>query len=118
MDKAFAQQFATEWIEAWNHHDIPRVLSHYADDFEMNSPLIVLIAEEPSGRLKGKVAVEAYWRKALNQRPDLKFELITVFTGVRSLTIHYRNNRGTLAAEVFHFGPDNCVTKVFAHYNS
>ncbi|HEX5049396.1 MAG TPA: nuclear transport factor 2 family protein, partial [Gammaproteobacteria bacterium] len=37
----FAQTFAHEWIDAWNSHDLDRILSHYADDFVMSSPRIV-----------------------------------------------------------------------------
>lgn len=44
MDKAFAEQFAADWIDAWNAHDLDRVLAHYSDDFEMSSPVIVQIA--------------------------------------------------------------------------
>lgn len=40
MDKAFARQFTADWIESWNAHDLDRVLSHYADDFKMSSPVI------------------------------------------------------------------------------
>jgi hypothetical protein len=54
ITRDFADRFAEEWIAAWNAHDLPRVLSHYDDDFEMASPLIVAIAGEPSGVLRGK----------------------------------------------------------------
>ena len=116
MDKLFAEHFAADWIESWNAHDLDRVLSHYADDFEMSSPVIIQIAGEPSGTLRGKAAVGAYWRKALQMIPDLKFELVSVLTGVSSITICYKGARGRLAAEVFHFGSDRKVTKAFAHY--
>ena len=116
MDNAYAEKFATEWIEAWNSHDLERVLAHYADDFEMNSPYIVQIAGEQSGRLKGKEAVGAYWTKALAMIPDLHFELISTLVGVNSITLHYKGARGRLAAEVFHFGPDGKVAQAFAHY--
>ncbi len=53
LDRAFAERFAVEWIDAWNSHDLDRVLSHYADDFEMNSPYIAQVAGESSGKLKG-----------------------------------------------------------------
>jgi ketosteroid isomerase-like protein len=32
ITKEWAESFAVEWIEAWNGHDLPRVLSHYTDD--------------------------------------------------------------------------------------
>lgn len=115
MDSDFAAHFAADWISAWNAHDLERILSHYADGFEMSSPVIVQLAGEPSGTLKGKAAVGAYWRKALQRIPDLHFELLTVLIGVGSITLHYRGNRG-LAAEVLHFGPDGKVTRAYAHY--
>jgi len=116
MDADFARDFSHEWIEAWNSHDLERVLSHYADDFEMNSPVIVQVAGEPSGRLQGKVAVGAYWAKALALIPDLRFELISTLVGIDSITLYYRGAQGRLAAEVFHFGPDGKVVRAFAHY--
>ena len=116
MTQTQALHFAQEWIDAWNAHDLDRILSHYADDFEMTSPAIVQIAGEPSGTLRGKAAVGAYWRKALALIPDLRFELINVLVGVRSVTVYYKGAKGRLVAEVFFFGPNGKVTQAMAHY--
>jgi ketosteroid isomerase-like protein len=116
MEKSFADTFAADWINSWNSHDLERVLSHYADDFEMSSPVIIEVAGEPSGILHGKAAVRAYWSAALKHIPDLHFELISVLVGVRSITLYYKGARDRLAAEVFHFGSDEKVTSAFAHY--
>ncbi len=118
IDKDFAQKFAAEWIASWNSHDLGRILSHYADDVEMTSPLVIQVAGEPSGRLKGKKDVGAYWEKALKLVPNLKFDLISVLTGVESVTLYYysKGTKGRVAAEVLHFGSDGKVVKAFAHY--
>jgi hypothetical protein len=116
MEKTFAERFAADWIDSWNAHDLDRVLAHYADDFEMSSPVIIQIAEEPSGVLRGKAAVAAYWRKALDLIPDLHFELISILAGVSTITLYYRGARGRLAAEVFHFDARQKVSRAFAHY--
>ena len=116
INQAFAEHFAREWIDAWNSHDLSRVLSHYADDFEMSSPVILAIAGEPSGMLKDKEKVGAYWAKALQLIPDLHFELISTLIGVNSITLYYKGARGRLAAEVFHFGAEQKVAKAYAHY--
>ena len=115
IDNAFAEHFVADWIESWNSHDLDRILSHYSDDFEMVSPLIAQIANEPNRVLKGKDAVGAYWAKALERIPDLRFELVTTLLGVNSITIYYRGVRG-LAAEVFHFDRSGKVNKASAHY--
>ncbi|AOJ72765.1 MULTISPECIES: nuclear transport factor 2 family protein [Burkholderia] len=116
ITQEFVRQFSREWIDAWNSHDLDRILSHYADDFDMSSPMIAQIAGEPSGRLRGKAAVRAYWSKALQMIPDLHFEWIATLAGVDSIAIHYRGAKGRLALEVFHFGADRRVVKAFAHY--
>jgi ketosteroid isomerase-like protein len=116
ITQAFAEHFASDWIEAWNAHDLDRILAHYSEDFEMSSPVIVQIAKEPSGRLVGKARVRAYWAHALELLPDLKFELIATLVGVESIALHYRGAKGRLAAEVFFFGSDGKVKKAAAHY--
>ena|SRR5690349_8321963 len=115
IDKVFSENFASEWVDSWNSHDLDRILSHYSDDFEMSSPLIIQIAGEPSGTLKGKAAVGAYWKKALQLVPHLRFELLDTLVGVNSLTVYYKSARG-VSAEVFHFGPDRRVVRAYAHY--
>jgi ketosteroid isomerase-like protein len=114
--RAFAETFAHELIDAWNAHDLVRVLAHYAEDFEMSSPLIVTIAGERTGTLRGKNAVAAYWTKALSIMPDLRFELRAVLVGIDSVTLHYRGTRGRLSSEVLHFRAGGKVARAFAHY--
>jgi hypothetical protein len=115
MEKGFAERFANEWIAAWNSHDLDRILAHYEDDFEMSSPIIPALVGEPSGKLREKITVGAYWAKALQRSPDLHFQLVTVLAGVDSVTISYKGHRG-LSAEVLHFGPSGKVRAAFAHY--
>jgi ketosteroid isomerase-like protein len=113
-----AGHFADEWIAAWNAHDLDRILSHYADDFEMSSPYIRDVVGEPSGVLKGKAAVGAYWSKALAKLPDLSFELIEVLTGANSVAIHYYGRGRRRACEVFFFDAAGKVSKAAAHYGT
>ncbi len=116
IDEAFAAHFAADWIDAWNSHDMARILAHYRDDFVMSSPKIAQIAGEPSGVLRGKTAIAAYWTKALARVPDLHFELIAVFAGVDRLVIHFVGAGGRLAAESFVFDADGLVIESAAHY--
>jgi hypothetical protein len=115
LDKGFVERFAREWVDAWNSHDLGRILAHYEDDFEMTSPVIISLAGEASGKLKGKQAVGAYWAKALQKIPDLHFELVTTLAGVESVTLYYKGHRG-MSAEVLHFGESGKVRAAFAHY--
>lgn len=115
MDKNAAEQFAHEWIAAWNSHDLTQILSHYDDDFEMTSPLIVKLMGEPSGKLKGKKVIGDYWAKGLEKYPSLHFKLQHILCGAGSLTLIYDGISG-ISAEVLHFGPSGKVCRSYAHY--
>ena len=116
LTKATAERFAEEWIAAWNGHDLDRILTHYTDDVGFDSPFIPVVAGEPSGVLRGKAAVAAYWAKALARNPDLRFELVEVLWGIRSLVIRYRRHDGRSAAEWFELDGAGRVVRSAAHY--
>ena len=116
MTPEFVAHFAVEWVAAWNSHDLTRILQHYTDDFEMSSPKIIEIADEPSGTLTGKPKVSAYWARALERIPDLHFELLASLCGVNTAVLYYRGAGGRLAAEVFFFNAEGKVYKACANY--
>jgi ketosteroid isomerase-like protein len=115
LTKEIAQHFAEDWIASWNSHHLDRILSHYTEDLEMSSPMIVQLMGEPTGTLKGKTAIGDYWTRALTRIPDLNFELTEVLVGASSLVILYRGPRGP-SAEVFWFDAQNKVYMAAAHY--
>ncbi|MGI0488676.1 nuclear transport factor 2 family protein [Pantanalinema rosaneae CENA516] len=118
LDQTFANTFVHEWISAWNAHDLERVLSHYADDFEMTSPFIQAIAGNPTGRLKGKENVREYWQRSLEKFPNLHFELLDVLFSVNSLVIYYKSVLEKRAVEWFWFNEDGKVLTAIAHYSA
>jgi ketosteroid isomerase-like protein len=104
IDRAFAREFAAEWIAAWNSGDLERILSHYADDFEMRPPLIAERGFSPTGVLRGKAAIRPYWGGGLAAaNPPLKFELIDAYAGVNTVAIHYRSVGHKYVIEVIDF---------------
>ena len=115
MKPEFVNKFSLEWVEAWNEHDLNKIMIHYAEDFEMSSPVIKKIMNIESGMIKGKTEVRAYWEKALKMNPNLQFELIKTFTGANSIIIHYKGHRG-LSAEIFFFNSEGNVKSAHAHY--
>ena len=116
LDQQFADEFARDWIDSWNAHALDRILAHYADDFEMSSPMIAQVVGAPDGRLEGKAVVRTYWKKALEQVPDLRFCLSACFVGVDSVVLCYESSLGRQAAEVLFFDSRKLVWRAFAHY--
>jgi ketosteroid isomerase-like protein len=117
ITKDFATQVAQAWIEAWNSHDLARVLSHYTDNFEMTTPFIARLMGEDRGTLVGKDSIGSYWSQALAQMPDLHFELIEVLFSVNSICIYYKSVLGLRAVEWLYFDNAGTVCKASAHYN-
>lgn len=112
-----ANELAHSWIEAWNAHDMDAILAHYTDDFEMTTPYIVSIMNDPNGTLKGKEAVGDYWRKALTVYPDLYFKLENVYATVDAVGITYRSVKNRQALEILMLNAEGKVHKAFGCYS-
>lgn len=116
----FSQQqieaFAADWYEAWNSHDLDRILSHYRDDVVFTSPLITEIAGDPSGRLQGKAALRDYLAHGLERFPDLAFEPLLLTAGVDSVVLTYVSVGGRRSCEAMVLDSDGLVQEVRAHY--
>lgn len=117
LDESWARAFAQEWIDAWNAHDMQRILCHYSDDFEMSSPLIVERLGRPQGILKGKEALRAYWQPSLTADPPLEFELMDVLVGIDSVTLYYNNVGRRIVAETLIFDPGRRAVKGMSQWS-
>jgi ketosteroid isomerase-like protein len=106
MDNAFAQGFASQWLDAWNAHDLEAILRHFDDGVVFTSPLAIRIVEGSDGVIRGKDELRSYWSEGLRRNPDLRFEIEDLYLGVNTIVIHYRNHSGGLVNEVLTFdGP-------------
>jgi hypothetical protein len=116
LTEAQAQQIAREVIEAWNSHDLERILEHYEDDATLTSPLAAQKLGDPN--VRGKAALRAYFRLGLELYPELHFDLVDVMWGVSSVVLYYVNQRGTMTAEVMDIAPSGRVSRVLANYSN
>ena len=117
IDPEWAQTFADDWIASWNAHDMERILSHYTDDFEMSSPLIVERLGLHEGKLKGKVLVSEYWEPSLSLNPPLRFELLDVCVGIDSITLYYQNVGRRVVAETLFINSSGKATRGIAQWS-
>ena len=110
------KKFAEDWIASWNSHNLERILSHYAEDIQITTPMIKHYLGVDTGSIKGKSAVADYWQKALEKIPDLHFELYECTIGVDSVALYYKSVMNKKAIEVMFFNENGEVNKMFAHY--
>jgi len=109
--------FARSWIAAFNAADLDAILAHYAEGIEHSSPTVVRLLGEPSGVVRGKAALRAYFAKALANAPGLTFEMTRLHVGVDGVTLLYQRRvrePGTkLVAETFWFDAHGKVKRAF-----
>ena len=91
ITKEFATAFAKDWVDAWNAHDLDKILSHYAEDFTIETPMAVKLYPESGGTVAGKNEVRKYWTIGLERNPYLRFELIDLLVGVNSFRLYLLN---------------------------
>ncbi len=105
-----------EWIAAWNSHDLERVLALYDDVVEMTSAVVIALGINPEGRVVGKPQLRAYWSRALEKLPNLKFELFDLFTSPNSMVVRYRNERGAIMCEYLRFNEAGKIVQGSANH--
>jgi hypothetical protein len=60
----------------------------------MTSDRIPAMGFDPSGTVRSKADLRAYWRKALTLIPNLHFTLIDTYVSPDSVVVFYQNERG------------------------
>ncbi len=119
LTSSYAKSFAKNWISSWNSHDIDLILSHYSDDFIIESQIAYKFLPLSGGRIVGKSAVKEYWTIGLNKNKKLHFKLLDVLVGINGLTIYYINTTNKLrAVEMMIFNDDGKVQKAFVHHTA
>jgi ketosteroid isomerase-like protein len=118
MTEEEARSFAADWIEAWNSHDLDRIMTHYAEDLVLVSPVAAQLLNDPAGMVRGKDSLREYFQKGLNAFPQLRFDLIDVMRGLSSIVLYYKNQKGTKSGEFMELNPQRKITRVVANYSA
>lgn len=112
----YARAFADDWIAAWNAHDLAAILSHYAPDACLTSPVAARVTGDAT--VTGIDALGRYFARGLELFPNLNFTLLDVFTGHSTIVLLYTNQSGTRTAEWMQFSEDGQVVRVAAQYSA
>ena len=107
---------AHDWLDAWNAHDLERILAHYAEAVEFYSPFVAKLTGQASGVLHGKTQLRDYFARGLTSYPELNFKFIRVYSGMRSCVLEYLSVNQLRAAEAMEFDAAGKIRRVQAHY--
>lgn len=75
MNSLRNKQIANTWFDAFNEHDLEKLLALYDDAAEHFSPKLKIRMPETQGLIKGKPALRAWWRDAFDRLPSLRYEI-------------------------------------------
>ena len=67
---------AYKWFDAFNRHDLEQLLSLYHDEAQHFSPKLKVRQPETQGLIRGKGALRAWWKDALERLPTLHYEVV------------------------------------------
>ncbi len=115
MDSAAAGRFVEEWCANWRKVDIDAVVSHFAENAEMRSPLALKLTESPV--VAGAENIRAYWRKAYGHvaSADLKILSWSCDAAIARLTVWWQLGEAR-ASEFMDFDHAGRVVRSEAFY--
>ena len=66
---------AFKWFDAFNEHNLEKLLDLYHDKAEHYSPKLKIKHPETNGLISGKDALRIWWQDAFDRIPSLKYEV-------------------------------------------
>lgn len=69
------KNIALKWFEAFNEHNLEKLLSLYDDNAEHYSPKLKIRRPETNGLVKGKSSLRDWWKDSFDRLPTLRYEV-------------------------------------------
>jgi ketosteroid isomerase-like protein len=95
---------AHAWFEAFNSHNLEKLLSLYDDDAAHFSPKLKLRHPETNGLVTGKTALRTWWENAFDRLPTLNYKVTSLTANTDRVFMEYirtvENEEDMLVAEV------------------
>jgi hypothetical protein len=66
---------AFKWFDAFNAHNLDKLLHLYDDKAQHHSPKLEIKFPETKGLIAGKDALHAWWQDAFDRMPSLHYEV-------------------------------------------
>jgi hypothetical protein len=105
-------------LNGWNERDLERIVSHYADDVEFQSPVAVHLFGDALRTIKGKEDLTRYFEGVLAAVPGkIEFEFLAVFHGVDTLVVHFQS-KVHKCAEFMELNREGKVCRAMAHFQA
>ncbi len=83
------KQIAIKWFEAFNAHDLEKLLVLYANDAKHFSPKLKIRNPNTNGLISGKDALRNWWADSFIRLPTLQYELKKLTADVDQIFMEY-----------------------------
>ena len=80
---------AHSWFEAFNTHNLEKILSLYDDDAEHFSPKLKVNHPETHGLVKGKLHLQTWWNEAFTNLPTLHYKVTSLTADADRVFMEY-----------------------------
>jgi limonene-1,2-epoxide hydrolase len=110
---------AHAWFEAFNSHNLEKLLSLYDDEAEHFSPKLKIRHPETNGLVTGKNALRTWWQDAFDRLPTLHYKVTSLTANSDRVFMEYirtvENEENMLVAEVLEIKEGNIVASRVYH---
>ncbi len=77
------------WFEAFNAHDLEKLLSLYDDEAQHFSPKLKIRQPETNGLVVGKAAMRAWWKDSFDRLPTLHYQVTSLTANTDRVFMEY-----------------------------
>ena len=89
MDSQENEAIATMWFDAFNTHDLEKLLSLYHNEAKHFSPKLKIHKPETKGFIVGKNALREWWFDAFNRLPTLNYSVSSLTANDKAVFMEY-----------------------------
>ena len=104
MNPKEIEAIAINWFDAFNTHDLKKLLALYHNDAKHYSPKLKIRKPETNGLVQGKNALREWWQDAFDRLPTLNYSYTTLTANNDRVFMEYirkvENEEDMLVAEV------------------
>jgi len=107
------------WFEAFNAHNLEKLLSLYDDEAEHFSPKLKIRHPETHGLVTGKEAMRSWWKDSFDRLPSLHYKVTSLTSNADRVFMEYirtvDNEENVLVAEVLEIKDSRIIASRVYH---
>ena len=82
-------EIASQWLKAFNEHNLEKLLALYNSDAVHFSPKLKLLRPETNGFIKGKAELRFWWQDAFENIPSLNYKVTSLTANENRVFMEY-----------------------------